>query len=69
MFDVLAIEDRDLRKVPLVDRKALLRDILPARGPLRYVEHFETRGTEVFANVERLAAFESSAAARAAEAD
>jgi bifunctional non-homologous end joining protein LigD len=54
VFDVLAVEGLDLRTLALVDRKALLRDLLPARGPLRYVEHFETRGKEVYANVERL---------------
>jgi len=40
-FDVLYLEGRDLRELPLVDRKALLAPLIPVPGVLRYSEHFE----------------------------
>src|SRR5690606_40799572 len=41
LFDLIAFEDRDLRKLPLTVRKALLRRLLPSAGILRYSEHIE----------------------------
>jgi bifunctional non-homologous end joining protein LigD len=54
VFDLLALEGHDLRSQPLVERKALLRDILPPAGPLRFTDHVEDRGEALFAEVERL---------------
>jgi bifunctional non-homologous end joining protein LigD len=54
VFDVLGFEDRDLRELPLVERKEILRQILPASGPLRYADHVETRGTEMFEHVRKM---------------
>lgn len=42
VFDVLAFEDYDLRGLPLLERKAILRRLLPKSGPLRYADHFPT---------------------------
>ena len=52
VFDILFAEGEDLRPLPLVDRKALLRQSLTALpkqgGPLlRYVDHFDTGGDAV----------------------
>ncbi len=47
-FDVLGFEDRDLRPLPLVKRKAVLRKMLPPTGPLRYLEHFLTTGEALY---------------------
>ncbi|HUP00380.1 MAG TPA: DNA ligase D [Gemmatimonadota bacterium] len=47
-FDLLAACGRDIRGLPLGERKRMLRSILPPRGPIRYVEHFEERGEELF---------------------
>src|SRR5947208_1951985 len=44
LFDLMAVEGFDLRSLPLVKRKALLRKVLPEAGPLRYSEHFEQEG-------------------------
>jgi bifunctional non-homologous end joining protein LigD len=52
-FDLLRLEGRDLRDRPLLERKAILRDLLPARGRLRYVQHVTRRGRALFAQVER----------------
>jgi bifunctional non-homologous end joining protein LigD len=39
LFDVLVVEERDVRALPLLDRKAILRDLVPAGPVLRYVDH------------------------------
>lgn len=51
VFDVLGFEDFDLRALPLLERKAILRELLPRSGPLRYSDHIDTRGEEFFAQV------------------
>ena len=53
-FDLLALEGFDLRPLPLVARKAILRKILPPAGLIRYVDHFEERGEEVYEHVRGL---------------
>lgn len=49
VFDLLAFEGNDLRRLPLRERKRLLQALLPPLGPLRYVEHVETDGEATFA--------------------
>ena len=53
-FDLLAFEDRDLRGLPLLERKRMLRELLPPAGAVHYLDHFETEGERVFAEVERM---------------
>ena len=48
VFDLMAVEGFDLRSLPLVKRKALLRKLLPEAGPLRYSEHFEKDGEALY---------------------
>ncbi len=52
-FDLLAFEDRDLRRLPLRERKALLRQVLPPVGPLPFLDHFDD-GEALYAQVERM---------------
>ncbi|MGH7308035.1 MAG: DNA ligase D [Candidatus Rokuibacteriota bacterium] len=47
-FDVLALDGRDLRALPLSERKACLALLLPPRGVLSYGEHVAERGEEFF---------------------
>jgi bifunctional non-homologous end joining protein LigD len=47
-FDLLALGARDARPLPLRARKEALRRLLPTSGPLRYADHVETRGAELF---------------------
>ena len=54
VFDLLAFEDRDLRGLPLSERKALLKQILPPAGTVAFLDHFETEGQRLFAEVERI---------------
>ncbi len=49
VFDLPAFAGFDLRPLPLATRKELLRRVLPAAGPLRYCDHVETRGEELYA--------------------
>lgn len=52
-FDLLHADGEDLRKLPLADRKARLKELLAAArgkrkdGLIRYVEHFETGGDAI----------------------
>jgi bifunctional non-homologous end joining protein LigD len=43
-FDLLAFEDFDVRPVPLLRRKELLKDVVPALGAVRYLDHIEREG-------------------------
>ena len=43
-FDALALEGRDLRKLPLAERKALLALTVPARGVIHYGGHVVEQG-------------------------
>jgi bifunctional non-homologous end joining protein LigD len=54
VFDVLGFEQWDLRALPLVERKAIARDLVPPVGPLRYADHVERTGTAFFAQAVRL---------------
>ena len=48
LFDLLGFDGFDLRKLPLLERKRLLRRVLPAVGPLAFADHVERRGGEMF---------------------
>ena len=54
VFDLLAFAGYDLRKLPLVKRKQILRKVLPETGPLRYSEHFEKNGEALYEQVVKL---------------
>jgi bifunctional non-homologous end joining protein LigD len=51
-FDLLAICGFDLRDLPLVERKALLRRVVPTDGAVRYADHVEGMGEALFAQVQ-----------------
>ena len=50
-FDLLGFEDRDLRALPLTERKRILRMLLPPLGPIRFVDHFERDGIALMQHV------------------
>jgi bifunctional non-homologous end joining protein LigD len=54
VFDLLAFEGFDLRPLPLMERKRLLRKILPAAGALRYADHVEQEGEAFYREAIRL---------------
>lgn len=49
VFDLLALEGFDLRLLPLETRKRLLREILPSAGAVRFADHVEERGEDLYA--------------------
>ena len=56
-FDLLFAEDMDLRRLPLRDRKARLKELLDEHGKgngIRYVEHFEVDGDAVMESAREL---------------
>ncbi len=58
-FDLLFAEGMDLRRLPLIERKAKLKRLLEAREGkakcIRYVEHFEADGETVMESARKLA--------------
>ncbi len=53
-FDLLALEGYDLRPLPLAERKAILREVLPPHGPVRFVDHIDDRGEDFYREIERM---------------
>ncbi len=53
-FDLLALGPYDLRALPLLKRKALLQQIVPAVGAVRYLDHVEQEGEGFYEQVERM---------------
>ncbi len=47
-FDCLELGERDLRRLPLLDRKECLRMLVPALGPVRYVDHLVGEGVAFY---------------------
>ena len=47
-FDLVSFEGRDLRPLPLLERKGWLARTLPPAGPLRYADHIEEQGEAFF---------------------
>src|SRR6185503_9720686 len=50
-FDLLGLEQFDLRSLPLVTRKGFLAESLPKLGAVRYLDHIETAGEAFLAQV------------------
>jgi len=44
VFDLLAFEGFDVRPLPLTERKRLLQKLLPAAGPIRFLDHIPDAG-------------------------
>src|SRR5207237_793873 len=48
-FDVLFLKGEDVRNLPLIERKSLLRSLIPRRrSRLLYVDHIDKRGCDLF---------------------
>ncbi len=54
LFDLLAAGSHDVRPLPLIERKRLLRTIVPVSGLLRYSDHVAHHGTALYGQVEAL---------------
>lgn len=53
LFDILWCDGRDVRTMPLVDRKRLLRSVMPKSSVLQYSDHVETEGLKLFKEMQR----------------
>jgi bifunctional non-homologous end joining protein LigD len=53
-FDLLALEGHDLRGLPLLRRKELLREVLPSVGPIRYSDHIPEQGEAMYQQVQAM---------------
>ena len=53
-FDILGIELHDLRGLPLLERKRILRDVLPSVGPIRYSDHIAEQAEAMYKHVEAM---------------
>ena len=54
VFDLLEFCGHDLRGLPLLERKRILKMALPEAGALRYADHIEERGKEFFEQVRQM---------------
>jgi bifunctional non-homologous end joining protein LigD len=54
VFDLLEVAGRDLRGLPLAQRKEFLARIIPPRGPVRLADHIAELGVEMFEQVRAL---------------
>ncbi len=57
LFDLIELDGQDLRKVPLLERKAKLAELLrgsPKAGPLLYSDHVLGHGADVFAHAGKM---------------
>lgn len=51
VFDLLWVDGRDLRDMPLRERKQLLKSLLPNNPHIRYSDHIATEGVELFEKI------------------
>ncbi|MDM1292721.1 DNA ligase D [Sphingobacterium sp. N143] len=54
IFDLLWYEGKDLKSLPLMDRKAILKAVLPQHNQLLFSEHFEKSGIEFLDEARKL---------------
>jgi len=48
VFDLLYLKEYDLRDLPLIERKNLLKEIIPAASNIKYSDHIEEKGRSFF---------------------
>ena len=54
VFDILHLNGEDLTRLPLLERKMRLEQVLPKTGLIRYSEHVVENGIEFFQKAEKL---------------
>ncbi len=48
VFDILYLNGKDLRDLPLLKRKAILKKVLKQKGAIRYLDYIENEGKKFF---------------------
>jgi len=54
VFDILWLNGKNLKELPLIERRSILKKNMPAEGIIRYSENFETSPTKFLAAVAKL---------------
>ena len=54
VFDILWYNGKDLKELPLLERKAILKEILPQNESILLSEHFDTSGIEFLKEAKKL---------------
>jgi bifunctional non-homologous end joining protein LigD len=67
LFDILWCDGHDVREMPLIERKKLLKSIFPDNDVLRFSDDLAGKGTQLFAEMQRRG-MEGMVAKRAASA-
>ena len=53
LFDLISIDGKDIRHLPLVERKRMLEKLIPKKGIIRYCDHVEEDGKRFFEAVSK----------------
>lgn len=53
IFDILWCDGHDVRTMPLIERKALLKSVIPKSDVLKYSDHIKTNGIGLFKEMRR----------------
>ncbi len=53
VFDILSLNGKDLRSLPLLKRKSILKNILKKNSHVRYLDHIEEKGKAFFTAYEK----------------
>lgn len=53
VFDILWADGHDVRNMPLIERKRLLRAVVPDNSPIKYSDHVLTHGVALFDEMQR----------------
>ncbi len=54
VFDLLWINGKDLMQIPLIERKKVLKEIIPENNIIRFSENFEVSGIEFFETAKKM---------------
>ena len=54
VFDILWMDGKDLKKIPLSERRTILKQIIPENSIVRFSENFEVSGIEFFETAKKI---------------
>jgi bifunctional non-homologous end joining protein LigD len=54
VFDCLEVNGKDITKKTLIERKEILKDLLPASDIIQYCDHIETTGTMLYEHASKI---------------
>lgn len=54
VFDILELQGRPLLSLPLIERKEILRKLLPASNVIKYCDHVEDQGKVLFKEMQKM---------------